>query len=138
MAVNNAPNECPKAPKALTPSSSELEAGFATFYASYPIEKAKADARKAWLKLRPSADETTTIISALERHKLTDGWAKENGRFIPHPATWLNGRRWEDQLAAPPARLSPHTPPAPSVVDQLRQAEEEVAAANRSAATTEQ
>ena len=22
----------------------------------------------------------------------------EGGRYIPHPATWLNGRRWEDEI----------------------------------------
>jgi hypothetical protein len=24
-------------------------------------------------------------------------WTDEGGKYIPHPATWLNNHRWEDQ-----------------------------------------
>ena len=27
-------------------------------------------------------------------------WTKDGGQFIPHAATWLNGKRWEDELPA--------------------------------------
>ena len=116
--------------------ASELGVGFATFWTAYPKKKAKEDARKAWAKLRPSPEEVTTILSALDQHKLTDEWARDDGRFIPHPATWLRDRRWEDQLTPAPMPRSAHTAPAPSVVDQLLQAEAEVAAANQSLAGT--
>jgi hypothetical protein len=36
-------------------------------------------------------------------------WLEDNGRFIPYPATWLNGRRWEDVTIEP----NPHPPRAP-------------------------
>jgi len=34
----------------------------------------------------------------------SESWNRDGGRYIPHPSTWLNGRRWEDELApAPPS-----------------------------------
>jgi len=30
--------------------------------------------------------------------KATEQWRKDNGQFIPHPQTWLNQRRWEDDV----------------------------------------
>jgi hypothetical protein len=29
--------------------------------------------------------------------KNSQQWTKDGGQFIPMPATWLNGRRWEDE-----------------------------------------
>ena len=36
------------------------------------------------------------LICAIEMQKKTAQWTKDNGQFIPHPATWLNSKRWED------------------------------------------
>ena len=38
------------------------------------------------------------ILAAVERQKLSKGWIKDGGQYIPHPATWLNKRRWEDAV----------------------------------------
>ena len=38
------------------------------------------------------------MTAAIAKQKLSDQWTKEGGQFIPHPATWLNGKRWEDEL----------------------------------------
>ena len=34
---------------------------------------------------------------ALEVQKQSQQWRKDGGQYIPMPATWLNGRRWEDE-----------------------------------------
>jgi len=39
------------------------------------------------------------IMDALCIAVRCDQWRKDNGQFIPNPATWLNQRRWEDELA---------------------------------------
>jgi len=72
--------------------------GFDRFWAAYPNKKAKDKARKAWEKLQADADLTERIMAALEKQKKSRQWTKDNGEYIPHPATWLNGRRWEDQV----------------------------------------
>lgn len=70
---------------------------FDEFWAVYPKKKAKEDARKAWAKLKPNEDLGKAIIKAVEDAKKTDDWKKEKGKFIPYPATYLNGKRWEDE-----------------------------------------
>ena len=71
---------------------------FDRFWESYPRKEAKQTARKAFEKLNPDEDLLLTMLEAIDRFKETAQWKEENGRFIPHPATWLNQRRWEDDL----------------------------------------
>ena len=70
---------------------------FDDFWAAYPKKKAKEAARKAWAKLKPDEALGKAIIQAVDQAKNTPQWKKENGQYIPHPATYLNGRRWEDE-----------------------------------------
>lgn len=74
-------------------ASSEL---FETFWAAYPRKAAKADARKAFGKITQQTLEEV-ILPDLERRKLSDQWKEKNGAFIPYPATYLRGERWNDQ-----------------------------------------
>jgi hypothetical protein len=80
---------------------SALMERFDTFYAEYPRKVGKEVARKAWEKLKPTDELFQTIMAALERQKELPQWKKDGGKFIPYPATWLNGRRWEDEITAP-------------------------------------
>lgn len=73
---------------------------FASFWAAYPKKVAKPDALKAWQKLKLQNGDFEHLMSALEEQKRCDQWRKDQGKFIPHPATWLNKRRFEDQLPA--------------------------------------
>lgn len=75
-----------------------VAAGFAEFWSAYPLKKAKATAEKAWAKLKPSADLQAAILSAIAAHKLSADWQRDGGQYIPHPTTWLNQRRWEDEV----------------------------------------
>lgn len=79
----------------------EQDQRFETFWKAYPKKKAKQTAYKAWLKLKPDTELTKTILLALEQHKKSAEWQRDNGQYIPYPATWLNGRRWEDDVSAP-------------------------------------
>lgn len=74
-----------------------LSESFDKFWSAYPKKTAKQQALKAWEKLKPDEGLTDTILSALERFKRTKQWRKDNWQFIPYPATWLNGKRWEDE-----------------------------------------
>jgi hypothetical protein len=79
---------------------------FDAFYLAYPRKVSKANARKAWIKNKCNLTE---ILPALEQHK--KGW--KDPLYIPHPATWLNQRRWEDETivkqesSAPKGRMTP-------------------------------
>jgi hypothetical protein len=71
---------------------------FAEFYKAYPKKKALKEAKAAWKKLNPDEILQADIMAGLERAKQSRDWLKEEGRYIPYPATWLNGRRWEDDV----------------------------------------
>lgn len=72
--------------------------GFALFWQEYPRKAAKAAALKAWKKLNPSPDLVERILDHVRDHKRSQDWLKDGGQFVPHPATFLNGRRWEDDI----------------------------------------
>ena len=72
--------------------------GFDDFWANYPKKVAKADARKAWLQTKDVRPDITTVINAVTAACKTEQWMKSGGAFIPYPATWLRGERWEDEL----------------------------------------
>ena len=76
----------------------DLPEGFEAFWKTYPRKTAKANALKAWAKLKPNAELATKIMQSVAYHCVCADWVKDGGQFIPHPATWLNGKRWEDEL----------------------------------------
>lgn len=71
--------------------------GFALFWSTYPKKKNKGQARKVWLRLKPSSDLQTKILEQIEQAKRSDDWRKESGKYIPYPSTWLNAEGWEDE-----------------------------------------
>ena len=71
-------------------------AAFEKFWSAYPRKEGKQKARSAFEKVTVDLD---VLLVALEAQKKSSQWTKDNGQFIPHAATWLNGKRWEDQLA---------------------------------------
>lgn len=82
--------------------------GFDRFWAAYPRKEAKKDARAAWNKLRPDDALIDTMLAAIEAKLRAAGgdWQREGGRFIPLPATWLRGERWNDTPTEQPEHTS--------------------------------
>lgn len=74
--------------------------GFAQFWLAYPRKTARQNAEKAWAKLRPDRSLQALVLVALAKQAKSPDWTKDGGSFIPHAATWLNGKRWEDELPA--------------------------------------
>ncbi len=79
-------------------SESELLRTFDIFWEKYPRKTSKQQAITAWKRIKPDGELVEEIMSSLERHKKSEQWIRDNGRYIPYPATWLNGRRWEDEI----------------------------------------
>ena len=90
-ALNPNPNPNPNPPNPLL--------GFDEFWDSYPKvrRQGKAAAEKAWKKLEPAPDLQQTIIQSVMR-KRAGPWKNKDPQYIPHPSTYLNGRRWEDEI----------------------------------------
>ena len=51
---------------------------------------------KVWNQIRPNPDLTNKIVQGVERWKRSEQWTKDDGRFIPYPATFLRGERWNE------------------------------------------
>lgn len=74
---------------------SNMTLPFDAFWSVYPRRVAKGHARKAFdkaCKLAPAEQ----IISAAA--KFSEVSADTDKQYIPHPTTWLNGERWDDDL----------------------------------------
>jgi hypothetical protein len=70
---------------------------FERFWRTYPKRKGKDAAWRAWQKRDPDDVLTETIIAAVQEQMRDPQWIKEGGQYIPHPATWLNAARWQDE-----------------------------------------
>lgn len=93
---------------------------FAKFWDSYPVKIGRQAAIRAWDKLHRDLhlddDQLNAIALALQRQLDSPEWQRkiceEACKGIPYPATWLNDRRWEDELpsartASPPGGVMP-------------------------------
>lgn len=104
------PDSAPSAPV------SGPEIAFLGFWQEYPRKVGKAAAEKAWRKAaRGPGGRLAEIMLGLEAHKRE--WQRKGTalEFIPHPATWLNNRRWEDEIGTAEIPLDPWmTMPTPS------------------------
>ena len=69
---------------------------FDIFWKVYPKKVNKREAQSRWKnkKLPPIKE----LLEILEKQKQTEQWKKDGGKFIPHPSTWLNQERWEDEI----------------------------------------
>ena len=71
-----------------------LDNGFIEFWEAYPKKVGKNAAEKSWIKVKARIDD---VLPALTWQKESDQWRKNDGQFIPNPATYLNQGRWQDE-----------------------------------------
>ena len=71
-----------------------LDNGFEEFWQAYPKKVGKDAAAKSWSKVKARIDD---ILPALTWQKESDQWRRNDGQFIPNPATYLNQGRWQDE-----------------------------------------
>lgn len=69
---------------------------FEIFWSAYPKKSAKQDAIKAWGQVQPV--DLPALMAALAIQKTTAQWTKDKGQYIPLPASWLRGLRWQDEV----------------------------------------
>lgn len=77
----------------------EMEAAFASWYATYPRKQKREDALKAWVDLNPDASLQALMKSVIPAQIQGHEWWKDDKKqFIPLPATWIRNKRWTDQF----------------------------------------
>jgi len=88
------------------------EGGFDAFWEAYPKKVGKGAATKAWKGKKP---DLHICLEALKWQTRQDQWTREQGKYIPHPATWINQERWQDAPQVDARR--PPAAPRPSFDD---------------------
>lgn len=83
------------APALPEPKEKPSERRFAAFWKAYPKKVGKGAAERSFAKYKPDDQLTQTMLQAIEAQKHSRQW-KEG--YIPNPATWLNQKRWEDEV----------------------------------------
>lgn len=80
---------------------------FDLFYSTYPRKISKQAAIKAWNKLTKEKDfDPERIISNTRNYADTCKLLKTEVKFIPHPSTYLNQKRYVDYWAVDPEQLA--------------------------------
>ena len=69
---------------------------FEEFWNCYPKKVGKKPSRKAWLRIIGVHNHAAEIIAGIEKWKLSRQW--QDPQYIPNPETFLNQRRWEDEV----------------------------------------
>ena len=101
---NPNPNQSESNPN---PNPIQIYGGFDEFWQAYPKKVKKPDAEKAWKQVE-GCKHVAEIIAAVQESKKSASWGKDGGQYIPYPASWLRGRRWEDEIETGPVDGSPH------------------------------
>ena len=79
------------------PKTKDSDLLFERFWSVYPRKSAKAEARKAFSKITEQ-QLNETILPDLEKRKRSTQWMENDGSYIPYPATYLRGERWNDEI----------------------------------------
>jgi hypothetical protein len=73
---------------------------FEKFWVEYPKKVAKEATKRSW-RAKNLDNHFEAIMAGLKRYKASEQWTKDNGQYIPYPATFLNQSRWMDELESP-------------------------------------
>lgn len=70
---------------------------FNQFWQIYPKKVGKKAALTAWKRANITDEIFQKILDVIDKQKNSEQWQKNNGQFIPNPATWINQGRWDDE-----------------------------------------
>lgn len=85
-------------PVKATPAEIRKYVMFEQFWNAYPRKVDRKGSERAFLRIKGLGEVFPAMMDALEKQKRSDQWTKDGGKFIPHPKTWINGERWNDEL----------------------------------------
>ncbi len=73
---------------------------FIKFWQAYPKKVGRKAAEKAFQNAqdRPRIDD---LLAAIQTHRVSPQWLKDDGQYIPNPSTWLNRGQWADVVTKP-------------------------------------
>jgi hypothetical protein len=85
-----------------------VDARFDRFWEAYPRKVSKQDALKVFRQINPDHELLAVMLSSIAKCKASGAWSEL--RFVPHPDRWLRGKRWQDEVVPPAAKVQPPAP----------------------------
>lgn len=91
--------EAKEAKPADEPKGGRYTKEFESWWSLYPSGR-RVGKGAAFRSFKAAKKKTSVenLHRAIEAQKKSEAWTKDGGRFIPHPSTWLNQERWEDDV----------------------------------------
>ena len=74
----------------------DLEPEFSKFWEFYPKKKSKGDAYKAWKQTSTVRPPLAQVLQAVIVLKNSHDWLRDDGQYVPYPASWLRAWGWAD------------------------------------------
>lgn len=71
---------------------------FDAFWDLYPRKVNKKKSKEKFLKICKDENTFNAIMRGLKKQMNSLQWQKDDGQYVPHPTTWLNGERWLDEV----------------------------------------
>lgn len=96
----------PEVKTRIEPVDQKVHPFFPEFWKAYPRKVGPANAKKTFAKINPDEELFKKILHAIEQQKRIV-WKDKDSQYIPHPSTWLNGERWEDEVSTFVKPLTP-------------------------------
>lgn len=119
--INTNTKDLPPTPEKIEHEISLPEKRFNEFWQAYPKKVGKGLAEKLYKKIKPDKELQQTILQAVSAAKQSKQWNENNGQYIPNPATWLNQKRWEDELEPMHFNQRMQQPKLPRAMQELKE-----------------
>lgn len=75
-----------------------VDGWFETFWKLYPKKVQRKPSEQKFRLYVTTESIFNAIVNDLRIRVKSYEWTKENGQYVPNPTTYLNQRRWEDEL----------------------------------------
>lgn len=72
----------------------------------YPRKVGKDAAWRVWMRKKHELPLANELAAILARQCHCEQWQRDGGQYIPHPATWLNQGRWQDEIETAGAAMA--------------------------------
>lgn len=74
----------------------QIDINFERFWKAYPKRVGRGKVEKIFRKINPDEKLMMKILTAIAEQKNSSQW--QDKKYVPHPSTWLNQKRWEDEM----------------------------------------
>lgn len=108
--TNQHAQEKPSSPQGANPRARRQPTSYSTafeaFWQLYPRKVGKDAAWRVWKRKKHELPPVDELAAILARQCHCEQWQRDGGQYIPHPATWLNQGRWQDEIETAGAAMA--------------------------------